>query len=265
MTDDAKDAGNDPVQDDGNAQAPGTPETDGPNADGAAEVENLKQLVKTLQEKAAQTNASKAEALLYKAQLDAVIRAQSPAARGGDPDAEELARVREFAEGRIVDPETGKLMPPDPVAQRALRLERKLEDLVVEQINNNDLMRITDEAKRNRVAQTFNNNRNRFGDIDAAKRYVEAEELAKANAEKDEEIARLRKVLEAGKRPGPDVVQTHTREVPAAEHNDKMTQAQWNDRAADLTRRRDEGDEAAKRELYKMQLARRDNKLKVEG
>jgi hypothetical protein len=237
-------------------QEPATPATE-PERN-AEEDENRGKLIASLQEKASRVNTAEAEAKFYKTQLDAMTRAQSPAARGGDPRAERAKLVRDFAEGRVGD-------APDPVAADYLDFKSEVVMTFQEMLNKNELERITDEDKRRRVTETFNNNRTRFGDVDAAKRYVEAEEFAKANAEKDEEIARLRKVLEAGKRPGPDVVQTHTREVPAAEHNDKMTQAQWNDRAADLTRRRDEGDEAAKRELYKMQLARRDNKLKVEG
>src|SRR6185369_11366121 len=257
MTDPTQTTGT-PEQDGGDAaEVPtaGTPVADDRNADHGINREEA--LV--WKSKAERLNAAEAEAKAYKAQLDALTRSQSPAANGSDPRAERLATVKRFAEGTIGE-------GPDPVAAEVLELREALAMTVAELTNVRELDRVADEDKRSRIAKHFNDNRHRLGDVKAARAEIEAEERAAKGAEQEAEIERLKKALEAqAKRPGSDVVQTHTREVSAAEHKDIMTQAQWNERQAMLERQADSGDLEAIKIRRREQVARANGKLRVEG
>jgi len=258
MTDEAKDAGNAPAPDDGNAAqtADGTQEQDGRNAEADA---NIVKLNKELQEKAGRVNQAEAESKALRVQVEALTRAQSPAAPGADPRAERLAMVKKFADGSIGE-------GPDPVAAEVMELREALAMTVQELSNVRELDRIADEGKRDKITQHFNHNRHRLGDVKAARAEIEAEERAQALDAQQAEIDRLKKALEAqSKRPGADVIQTHAREVTAAEHKDIMTQAQWNERQLQLERQADAGDLEAARLRRREQVQRANGKLRVEG
>lgn len=219
---------------------------------------NREKLLQTLQEKAARVNAAEAEAKVYKAQLDALTRAQSPAARGGDPRAERLSTVQQFATGALGE-------GPDPVAAEVLALREELSMTVQELANVRALDRITDEAKQQKVKDHFNKNRHRLGDVEAARAEIEREELSERAKEQQAEIDRLKATLAAtSKRTNPDVVQTHTREVTAAEQQSReMTKAQWDERQAQLEAAAQAGDAEARRIRTREQVQRANGQINV--
>lgn len=222
--------------------------------------ENREKLLQTLQDKAARVNAAEAEAKALRARLDAIERAQSPAVRGSDPRAERLDTVRRFADGSIGE-------GPDPVAAEVLALREELSMTVNEIANLRELDRVSDESKRNKIKDHFNANRHRLGDVKAAKAEIEREELQSALEQQRIETEKLRKALEAtSKRQNPDRLQTHAREVTAAEHQArKMSSADWKSRQDQLSAAYDAGDLKAGETLRKEQTLRRENKIIVEG
>jgi len=254
--DEKPDAVTNPPTDDAAKEADGTQDDGAQNAEADA---NREKLLQTLQEKASRVNAAEARSKQLEAQVEALTRVQSPAAPGADPRAERLATVRRFADGSIGE-------GPDPVAAEVLELREALNLTVQELANVRELDRIKDDDKRTKITKHFNDNRHRLGDVKAARAEIESEELAMQVKEQQAENDKLRKALEASsKRPGSDVVQTHAREVSAAEHHEKMTQAQWNDRQAQLERQADAGDLEASRLRRREQVQRANGKIRVEG
>ena len=266
------DDGNVSPPDGGNEQlADGTPEGDGRNAgtDG-----NIAQLNKQLQEKASRVNAAEAAAAraqaerdAYKSHLEALTRSQSPAANGGDADAQERALVEGLARGAYGD------VGPDPVAARVLRaekrselLEQKLEMALNEVANLRELDRVQDDAKRDKIKEHFNANRHRLGDVAAARAEIDAKELTEQLAQEREASDKLRKALEAtSRKQNPDVVRTHATEVSAAETQAReMTRAEWESEQARLLRTWEEtGDKNARDERLRKQRDYAAGKIKV--
>jgi len=114
---------------------------------------------------------------------------------------------------------------------------------------------ITDEAERNEVATLYLQQRNRFGDVDVARRVNREGKLA-ADNEKLRDALKLAQV----NKPDPNVVRTDTREVTASQSKaSTMTNTEWQARQARL---KTEGNYS---EMYADQLQRRKGKLKVEG
>lgn len=216
-----------PPPDDANG---GTPEDEA--ARNAAANDNQGKLIQTLQDKAARVNKAEAEAQTLRAERDALLRAQSPAAGTADPEAERRATVKRLAEGTM-NPEWG----PDAVAQQLLATEQKLDMALNEIMNMRELDTISDAGKRKQVLDHFNNNRHRLADIRGAKAEIESEQLAEQVKAQAEENDKLRKALEAtSKRQNPDAISTHRQEVSApALKAREMTQAEWEDEQAQLS------------------------------
>lgn len=181
-------------------QEPATPAADERNA---AEDENKGKLIASLQEKAARVNAAEAKAAELQTRLEALERAQSPAARGPglDPRAERLAEVKKWAD-------TGA----DPAASLILDLVSELDMTQREIANLRAIDKIPDPVKQKKVEDHFRNNRHRLGDVKGALAEVEAEELA----DKQAEIDRLNAALRQAQQPPGTAPPTHHREVPAS-------------------------------------------------
>lgn len=236
----------------GDGQQPATPPEPLRNAD----EDDRGKLIASLQEKAATVNEAKARAAAAEARAavleDALRRAQSPAANASDSQNDDEDIAAAAAEYPVV----GKILKKFDALQNELRATQR------ETANALAIERIKDEEKKKRVGALFNDNRHRFGDVEVAKAFVENEEKGAEIERLRQERETLRKALEANKRPT-DVVATHVREVGAAEHKDTMTQAQWNEEMAELSRRRDAGDMEANKALLRKQQQRAAGKLSV--
>ncbi len=245
-----------PAEDGGDAaetQTTGTPAADDRNAVDA----NIAKLNLEWKAKAERTNAAEAELKAIRARE--AERAQSPAARGADPRAERLRTVAGFANGTIGE-------GPDPVAAEVLALREELSMALNEVANLRELDRVTDDTKRDKIKDHFNANRHRLGDVKAARAELERDDIAVELEAAKEREDKLRKALEAtSKRQNPDVVQTHAREVTAAEHQArKMTNADWSARQKQLDQQYDAGNLEAGRQLRLEQTQRRQGKIVVE-
>lgn len=186
--------------------------------------ENRGKLLGQLQEKAARVNKAEAEAQTLRAERDALLRAQSPAARAADPVAERRAMVKRLADG-TASADYG----PDFVAQELLETQQRLDMALNEIANMRELDRISDSAEQQEVMEHFNNNRHRLADVKGARAEVMEKKLAARDEANRLEIEKLKRALEAtSKRQNPDVVATHHREVTAAEQQARtMTRAEW--------------------------------------
>lgn len=231
----------------------GTPDAGAGNAETDA---NREKLLQTLQEKAARVNAAEAKAQELQARMDAIERAQSPAARGGDPRAERLATVRRFADGSIGE-------GPDPVAAEVLALREDLASALNEVSNLRELDQVSDTAKRQKIAKHFNENRHRLGDVRAARAEIEREELSEQLTKEREQTEKLKRALEASaKRSGPDVVKTHALEVTATEHQAReMTRAEFQSRQKQLMDAGNAGDREAHKQRMREQRLLREGKI----
>lgn len=249
----------------------GTPPDDARNA---AEDDKGK-LIAALQEKASRVNdaeanakLAEAKAIALQAQLDALTRSQSPAANGSDPRAERQAALQKFANGMMLDAE-GRPMAADPVAQEVLELREQLGMAVQEIANLREIDRIKDEDEQKEVLAHFNANRNRLGDVKAARAEVREKKLEVQLSRERQEAETLRASLAKFTRaPDPNVVKavpTHVREVSAAEHMDVMTRAEFDAKVAEYDRAEDQGDGNAAKERMALKRRLLNNKMRIEG
>jgi hypothetical protein len=133
---------------------------------------------------------------------------QPPAAPDGGAGADDEAdwdEVRAFA------------AKGDPVAKALLKSQRERDELVLGISIRDQLRDIPDPEERARVRDHWLKNRNRLGDIKAARSELREESLGRENEE-------LKKRLEAAAiKRDPDTVRTDARGVPASEHKQRTT------------------------------------------
>lgn len=176
-----------------------------------------------------------------KKRLDAIQEdpPQPPAAEDqGDDDDADWDQVRAWA-------------AKGDATSKLLLKEREQREALAKAIVYKSQLDSLPESERRDALNHFQRHRNRFGDPLAAAADLRAKKLS-------DEVATLREELrKLSKKPDPDVVRTHDREVSAPEAKDKIRRADWHREQKQLE------DEGRHKERMARQRLVRDGALKI--